>query len=431
MPVSKLLNLPIGSYLMVRLDYVIICGNNELEAKVLRLIEMYMDDERRRLYQAQLNDPKNELTPDVVVEITRDVWVPISHRLFMNDLYGTVKSENTLKQAIKSLKDKKYIRISDPPTKQYEAPKYQINIEVVQGELDKLAKLGKSGYQKLIPSKNDTIKKRYHQKMPPSGDQNLTPSAGSMVSKSDTNSRRDYGNKKDTVEESSAGSGEPDAPTSLSSHSENDSHSHGGYTNPPIDFEAAQERKRPTNPQMPAITQEMLAEKVKMPAVKPQQTPTPQSQAPGQPDVAPPASVGKGTAQVGAGTGKRTQEKQPESVPKCSTKEIQARINAYRGYALEEEVEIIRERKAIKTWCNLHELGDFDIILHYLTTIDPYWKKPENKYRIGGLTLLKETPKALAEIAKRQNGKQENAPDEPELGMSGLPKLHVRRPRYA
>lgn len=91
-------------------------------------------------------------------------------------------------------------------------------------------------------------------------------------------------------EESSTVSVETDAPASSSSQSK------------PIDFEAAQERKRPTNPQMPAITQEMLAETVKMPIVKPsQQTPIPQSQVRSTPDtVAPPASV-RGTAQAGAG----------------------------------------------------------------------------------------------------------------------------------
>ena len=221
-------------------------------------------------------------------------------------------------------------------------------------------------------------------------------------------------------EESSAGSGEPAAPASLPA---TDSHSHAGYTNQPIDI--ASHPKYSTD-EHPAITQEMLADTAKREAVKPsKQPPLPQSQVNGTPDGAPPASVAS-TAQAGAGPGKHIQQ-----VPKCSTKEIQARINAYRGYALEEEVEIIRERKAIKTWCNLHDLAEFDLVLHYLTTQDKYWKLEENKYRIGGLTLLKETPKALAEIAKRQNGGREAASDEPELGMSGLPKLHVRRPRYA
>jgi hypothetical protein len=208
-----------GSYLMVRLDYVIIC-NDELEAKIMRLIEMYMDDERRRLYQQLLNDPKSNITPDDMVEITKDVWAPISHRLFMNDLYNLVKSENTLKRAIKSLQDKKFIR-STQPTKQYEAPKYQINIEVVQAELNELAQLGKSGYQKLIPSKIDTIKKRYHQKLIPSGEQNLIPSTPTlstpMVSKFDTNSIK-VTEKNNTVEKNEDLSAVADSAPALSDH---------------------------------------------------------------------------------------------------------------------------------------------------------------------------------------------------------------------
>ena len=86
---------------------------------------------------------------------------------------------------------------------------------------------------------------------------------------------------------------------------------------------------------------------------------------------------------------------------KSDPREVQGRIDAYRGYALEEKVEIIRERQAVKTWCNLHDLSDFDLVLHYLTTQDKYWKLEENKHRIGGVTLAKETPKALAALERK------------------------------
>ena len=113
--------------------------------------------------------------------------------------------------------------------------------------------------------------------------------------------------KKDTKKESNAGSSEPAAPASSSQSK-------------PINFSEAQERKKATD-EHKAITQEMLAEKVIAPKITlPSKQKTaasadgeavvqpPQSQAPGQPDVAPPASVGASTAQAGAG--KRTQEKQ-------------------------------------------------------------------------------------------------------------------------
>src|SRR6266581_2381177 len=86
---------------------------------------------------------------------------------------------------------------------------------------------------------------------------------------------------------------------------------------------------------------------------------------------------------------------QQGAMAKCDTKEIQRRINEHRGYALEEQVEIIRERKAIKSWCNLHTLEEFGLVMSGAKK-DKYWGKQENYYRIGGLTLLKITPEILA-----------------------------------
>lgn len=216
MPVNKLLNLPYGSYLMVRLDYVIICGN-ELEAKILRIIEMYMEDERRILYKELLNDPKNAIEPEATVEVTKDVWAAISHRLFKNDLYDQDMSENTLRRALKSLVKKRFIRVRDDRTKRYEAPKYQINTDVVQGELDTLSKLGKTEYQKLMVSKIDGIKNASYQKVTPADHQNLTPSSNSRVSKFDPNSRRvtdlvDRLVEEDTDANASTRAGEEDTP---------------------------------------------------------------------------------------------------------------------------------------------------------------------------------------------------------------------------
>lgn len=89
-----------------------------------------------------------------------------------------------------------------------------------------------------------------------------------------------------------------------------------------------------------------------------------------------------------------TMDEQPQ--PKCDTREIQQRINDHRGYALEEKVEIIRERQAIKTWCSLHTLEEYDTVMARLKQ-DRYWGKDENYYRIGGLTLLQQTSRMLAQ----------------------------------
>ena len=81
---------------------------------------------------------------------------------------------------------------------------------------------------------------------------------------------------------------------------------------------------------------------------------------------------------------------------------MQRLINERRGYALEEKIAIIRERQAIRAWCALHAYEDAVSVLDELQERDKYWSKPENKYRIGGLVLAKETPGILAR-GKRQS----------------------------
>lgn len=239
MPISKLLKLPYGSYLMVRLDYIIICGD-ELEAKIMRIIEMYMEDERRILYKELLNDPKNTIEPEATVEVTKDVWAAISHRLFKNDLYDQDMSENTLKRALKSLVKKKYIRVRDDRSKRYEAPKYQINTDVVQGELDTLSRIGKTEYQKLMVSKIDGIKSSRHQNETPSAHQNLTVSPNLMVSKIDPNSRRVTDTEEDTEEESTYSAQPETATTSANA----DTHAQSSQDAPyQPNFNASQSRE--------------------------------------------------------------------------------------------------------------------------------------------------------------------------------------------
>lgn len=198
---SNLLDFPYGSFLMVRFEFVRICGD-ELEAKVLRIIEMYTEDERTKLYREFLNTlPKGSSPPDQVIEITKDVWTPISHRTFLYDLYGAVKSENTLKRVLQSLLAKNFIR-TRPVKGKHKAPEYQINTDLVGKELARL-QTEKQGYQPLIPSKIDTIKNVSHQPLIPSGYQKLTPSHAPMVSKIDPPSRSSNYENKTTVEEES------------------------------------------------------------------------------------------------------------------------------------------------------------------------------------------------------------------------------------
>jgi len=170
---SALLTFPFGSFLMLRLEYVLLTGN-ELEAKILRLIEKRMDDERRRRYLAQINTmPSGTKETTVVLDIPKDIWVPISHALFLYDLYGLVQSENTLKRALSSLLKKQLI-FTRKGQGRYAPAEYQLNLEKIEQEFVRMSKQGKAGYQPVTPSTNDPLE-------PEPGDQVITPSEGQSV----------------------------------------------------------------------------------------------------------------------------------------------------------------------------------------------------------------------------------------------------------
>lgn len=217
---SRLLTFPFNSYLMLRLEYVLLTSGDELEAKILRLIEVHMDGERKHIYRGLINAaPPGTFKPGQVIEITRDVWVPISHNLFLYDLYETVKSETTLKRALKSLVTKKLIKTRHQPKKRYDAPEYQLNIPLIEREFAKMEQSGKGGYQFLTPSEFDPLNNTqggqnltpsWGQKLTPSEGQNLTPSASVSSSvrgaEFDPNSRRRISSN-ELVEESVDGPG--------------------------------------------------------------------------------------------------------------------------------------------------------------------------------------------------------------------------------
>ena len=153
---SALLTFPFGSFFMLRLEYVLLTGN-ELEAKILRLIEKRMDDERRRRYQAQMNKmPPGTKETTVVLDIPKNIWVPISHALFLYDLYGLVQSENTLKRALSSLLKKQLI-LTRKGQGRYAPTEYQLNLEKIAQEFAAMSKQGRAGYQPVTPSPDDLL----------------------------------------------------------------------------------------------------------------------------------------------------------------------------------------------------------------------------------------------------------------------------------
>src|SRR5258708_4235567 len=425
---------PYNLFLKQRLEFVVICQDH-LEASIMRIVEYEMIKRKEAWQDKGTLAAEAKKAPP---KAPKEYWARLSQgqiiaRLYLYDSAKLEKpededmeseawaeyrrkkalsiSKSTLRKAIDRLIEKGFLLMRSKPGDEFGAPIYTLHRANVQKALKGLPAnpytIFHAGGVSIFESGGES----QNLEVPPpefeSGDtQNLEVGVSEDESGESQNCEVNIDNREipseieQDNEESNAVPVETAAPASLS---------------------AFAERKKATG-EHPAITQEMLAEKVIAPKITlpSKQPPSPQSQVSGPSDVAPPASVG-GTAQSGApATKKVTHANEPQQVPKCSTKEIQARINAHRGYALAEEVEIIRERKAIKTWCNLHELADYDTTMQHLKH-DPYWGKSENYYRIGGLTLLKETPKALAEIAKPQNGRS------PET----LGNYHYYRPQAA
>jgi len=188
MPVAKLFDYPYSSFLMLRREFEVFCQEQDLEVKILRVIEMYVENERTRLFQIQANRSK---TPVEKIEIPRDVWVPITYNLFRSEIYDEKISDNTLKAAIKSLEAKKLIQKQYAPKKRYDPPTYRLQVHVID-LLNRFLRI--SGGQKLIPSKIDTLKNLPPQFLIPSF---LSTIEDLRVSKIDTNSNKGYEDKKE------------------------------------------------------------------------------------------------------------------------------------------------------------------------------------------------------------------------------------------
>jgi hypothetical protein len=206
--VPDYIDFPYDVFLMLRLEFLAIC-QDELEAKIMRIIEKAITEEWERIYRERCGTtPK-----DQEVQMPEEVWVAIPMRFFMDRLLGTVQSETTLKDALnKSLIDKKKLVFRKDRTGKYEAPLYTLNRTAIVEAFKKLPsdprkldiltlmkrprKNNKSennnpGDQLLTPSgidpmKNDGTNFRSHQLLTPmgtiidpmperGGDQLLTP----------------------------------------------------------------------------------------------------------------------------------------------------------------------------------------------------------------------------------------------------------------
>src|SRR5947209_8656249 len=179
---TTLLSFPYDNFLMLRCEFIQIVGN-ELEAKVLRIIEKTVEAERKRFARASLSRGGSKVG-DGPLDIPRDIWVPISYKMFLNDLYGTVASETTLKRALKSLLDKRLIFRRYQPHARYDAPEYKLHVSALQLMLDVL---GTAGGQAVIPSLLEGLQALPAQELTPSQCQQLLPSQAWRGAETDPN----------------------------------------------------------------------------------------------------------------------------------------------------------------------------------------------------------------------------------------------------
>lgn len=151
-------------FFKTRIEFLIFT-QNEQESKVLRVIEYCIELERAQLYkEAKARTPQGQK-----VEIPEIVWTPISHRFVMDQLFGTIQSETTVKEIFASLEKKHFIFRGPGAGGPYDAPIYTINKHLMA----ELAKLLPSSIDDLdmaaIMKKPREVKKvREGQKLTPS-----------------------------------------------------------------------------------------------------------------------------------------------------------------------------------------------------------------------------------------------------------------------
>src|SRR5947209_391709 len=177
---TQLLSFPYENFLMLRRAFIQIVGN-ELEAKVLRILEKTVEAERKRLYRDRLNRGKGR---EDSLDGTCEVWVAISYKTFMSELYETVASETTLKRALKGLLDKRLIFRRYQPHARYDAPEYKLHVSALQLLLDVL---GTAEGPTVIPSLLEGLKALPAQELTPSQCQQLLPSQAWRGAETDPN----------------------------------------------------------------------------------------------------------------------------------------------------------------------------------------------------------------------------------------------------
>ena len=145
---TSIFNFPYGTFLMERLEFVLITGD-ELEAKILRVIEYEMIRAKQRWQEKVAFAIEAKKTPPAE---PKEYWVRLSHTQIIAKLYkfdtakvGGAKSplsmsKTTLRRALNQLLDKKLIAMRSVDGDEFGATLYTLNRRAIQRVLDEMPK---------------------------------------------------------------------------------------------------------------------------------------------------------------------------------------------------------------------------------------------------------------------------------------------------
>lgn len=118
------LNYPYDRFLKLRLEFLIIT-QNDLEARILRVIERCIESERFYLNRQAVNRCEQ-------IDLSGIIFVAISHKFFLQELYGIVQSETTLRDALAHLEEQHLIFREAGDGGPYDPPYYALNKPLIQ-----------------------------------------------------------------------------------------------------------------------------------------------------------------------------------------------------------------------------------------------------------------------------------------------------------
>ena len=370
--------------IQVRLDYMLLY-RNETKAKIIRIMETWTNQKRAEWHKLYVESKEqgHELAEEPPEEA---LWVTMSYEEFSIFAYGTMNHDN-IKVHVDALVEHEHLKRRPHPAVPYGPPQYLLDTDLLQALLNEqeIPSLFDDIGKIKPPRKKRTPQVKYPQgggknhrgdpgKIPPPWGENTPPS------KNTTKNYKDNPKK----EESST-------PASLKEY----------------------KHRKETDPQMPVVK-------------PPQQTSTSQSQARGTPDVAPSASVAS-TAQTGVGAelpAMALTAKQIKQQNDRRAKEIWAIIERERHTKYSRtQRELYENSKGME--CLLNDEIDDETLVKALGAMDPYQGR--------NFTLLKFygwMPNLTAGAGPPSQNGTSPKQDNPTLGISGLPKLHPRKPVY-